>query len=757
MPLTVPTIDSRRYQDLLDEALNRIRVHNPEWTNYNRSDPGVTLIELFAFLTESLLYRSNQIPERNRRKFLTLLGVPLKASSPARGLVTFSNEVAGPQTVTLNDGLEVRAGQVPFRTTTGLDVLPVEARAYVKRPVPSPSADVRGYYEQLYLSYAGLQPQPADLRLYETVPLATVGPQGVDLTGDTADGSLWIALLLRVVDRPTTEALRRDARRAIAEKTLSLGVVPVVADASVQLPPAGAVGLGGVADLDYQLPLGGELPANPADRVARYRRLETRATVDVLAEPGVVQLTLPDETQLGLWDNLDPLESGVGEFPPPLEDTALADRVITWLRIRAASAQPARILWAGVNAVTVTQRTRVAGEVLPDGTGEPDQTVTLSRSPVLPGSVRLTVTPGPTGAVEAWTEIDDLLAAGPEVVVPDPQAAPGTRPAPPRPADVFALDPEAGRITFGDGLNGRRPPPGALLRADYDYGLGRAGNVGPGAVATAPALPTGLKVTNPVRTWGGADAETVTEGEKQVARYLQHRDRLVTAEDFATLVRRTPGVDLGRVDVLAAFNPELTPSEPGDAPGAVTLLVIPRFAQAQPDAPRPDRFFLDAICHWLDQRRLVTTELFLRGPVYRPVWVSVGLDVVPGESLAVVRERVQAALRQFLSPLPAPDPPEPAYAHAATGWPLRKPVEQLELVAQASRVRGVRVVNGLLLAEGGGGGRASVELTGLQLPRVAGLAVVAGPPPSLDELRGTTPPAGVPSPVLPVPVVPEEC
>ena len=62
MPLTVPNLDDRRYQDLLDEALSRIPVYTPEWTNFNKSDPGVTLIEVFAFLTETLLYRCNQHP-----------------------------------------------------------------------------------------------------------------------------------------------------------------------------------------------------------------------------------------------------------------------------------------------------------------------------------------------------------------------------------------------------------------------------------------------------------------------------------------------------------------------------------------------------------------------------------------------------------------------------------------------------------------------------------------------------------------------
>src|SRR5215813_13702172 len=105
MPLQIPTLDDRRYQELLDEMLARIPVHNPQWTNFNKSDPGVTIVEIFSFLTENLLYRSNQIPERNRRKFLTLLGVPLQPASPARGLVTFTNERGPLQTLTLNDGI----------------------------------------------------------------------------------------------------------------------------------------------------------------------------------------------------------------------------------------------------------------------------------------------------------------------------------------------------------------------------------------------------------------------------------------------------------------------------------------------------------------------------------------------------------------------------------------------------------------------------------------------------------------------------
>src|SRR3954466_14572848 len=114
MPLSLPNLDDRRYQQLLDDALARIPVHTPEWTNFNASDPGVTLVEVFAFLTESLLYRANQIPERNRRTFLNLLGIPLRTASSARGLIAVANEKGTLETTTVPTGLELRAGELSF-------------------------------------------------------------------------------------------------------------------------------------------------------------------------------------------------------------------------------------------------------------------------------------------------------------------------------------------------------------------------------------------------------------------------------------------------------------------------------------------------------------------------------------------------------------------------------------------------------------------------------------------------------------------
>ena len=76
MPLQLPNLDDRRYNDLMAEALALIPTYSPEWTNYNPSDPGITLVELFAYLTEMLLYRLNRVTDADTRKFLKLLNGP---------------------------------------------------------------------------------------------------------------------------------------------------------------------------------------------------------------------------------------------------------------------------------------------------------------------------------------------------------------------------------------------------------------------------------------------------------------------------------------------------------------------------------------------------------------------------------------------------------------------------------------------------------------------------------------------------------
>ncbi|MBQ6481624.1 MAG: putative baseplate assembly protein [Anaerolineaceae bacterium] len=90
MTLPVPNLDDLRFQsDLVDEARKRIIHYCPEWTEYNISDPGITLIELFAWMTELMVYRLNRVPEKNYLKFLEMLGFQQEPAKTAETNITF--------------------------------------------------------------------------------------------------------------------------------------------------------------------------------------------------------------------------------------------------------------------------------------------------------------------------------------------------------------------------------------------------------------------------------------------------------------------------------------------------------------------------------------------------------------------------------------------------------------------------------------------------------------------------------------------
>jgi predicted phage baseplate assembly protein len=90
MSLPIPSLDDRRFQDFVDEAKRMIPRFCPEWTDHNVSDPGITLVELFAWMTEQYIFRLNQVPEKNLLTFLNLIGAKLEPAQPARGDVTFT-------------------------------------------------------------------------------------------------------------------------------------------------------------------------------------------------------------------------------------------------------------------------------------------------------------------------------------------------------------------------------------------------------------------------------------------------------------------------------------------------------------------------------------------------------------------------------------------------------------------------------------------------------------------------------------------
>jgi predicted phage baseplate assembly protein len=740
MPIRPPALDDRSYADLVSELLARVPAHTPEWTNPRAGDPGRTMVELFAWLADSILYRANLVPERQRLAFLRLLGIPLHPAQAARGLVALEDPAA-------EAPLELRSlarvsGPVPFETLGEVTVLPVEGRAYHKRELSDPERrEMAGVEEALRALYRlGENEDPV---LYVTSPVFPGGaaePEGFDVVRRSVDSALWIALLA------PEEGDAKAAREALGgRRILNVGVAPAV----------------DVPEIDERIGPQAGIPVVWEISTGRMHGDEPEyLTLDVLEDGtreltrrGVVRLALPPAKDVGALPNdvRADVDAGAGDRPPRLDDPEEHARLAAWIRLRpAVKVESLPLAWVGINAVEVDQRETVFGRTVGESDGTADQVLPLRAESVDPATFALEVE-DPERGFTPWHRVDDLGTAG-------------------RDDGVYELDAEAGTVRFGDGVRGVVPRLGMRVRvARMRAGGGAAGNLPPESLSgVSAALLDGaplnrLVVRQPLATEGGHDAETLVEAERRIPAFLRHRGRAVTADDFRHLAAATPGVQVGRVEVLPRFKPQ---QRREDTPGVVSVMALPRKELRQAPNPRADRPFLERIHAHLDAVRPVATELYVIGCEYEPLGVAVSLHVAEGHPRDTTVHAVREALRGYLWPL-APGGP------AGGGWPLGRAVSDRELEVVVARVPGVGGVVGANLFKRHGDrwqmvarshpeGAVAFSLERWQLPELLSVVVIADGGAVPTDLRG------VPDPFagragrgggrgVAVPVVPETC
>jgi len=139
--LPAPNLDDRGFQDLVDEAKRLVQLRNPNWTDHNVSDPGVTLIETFAYMADQLIYRLNRVPELHYVKFLELLGEHMIPPGSARTELEFRLTIAQETDVVIPEGTLVStprttpAPPVTFSTTEDLVIPTVDVSQVLVKTV----------------------------------------------------------------------------------------------------------------------------------------------------------------------------------------------------------------------------------------------------------------------------------------------------------------------------------------------------------------------------------------------------------------------------------------------------------------------------------------------------------------------------------------------------------------------------------------------------------------------------------------------
>jgi predicted phage baseplate assembly protein len=580
MPLEVqtPQLDTRTFEQIKRQALLRIPRYTPEWTDFNETDPGITLVEVFAWLTELMLYEMNRAPQRSQIKFLQTIGLELQPAEPAEAHLYFKpagNVAAGPAPEGTRFGAQPEGGGdlLIFETLEGLSMISL------------PLSDVQVF----------------DGAAFQVVTSANEEP------GPTFRPFGW----LPQIGSALYLGFKPNDRVAAAD------VFPADLRWRVYLPAAATAGRPLVCeDVD-----GGQNPSPPVRLSWEYRPD---------ANPNVWRrLQVFEDDSLAFTREGSLHVQGPGPVAKTIEGRVGEERY--WLRVRLVegaypAGQEPEVDFLRPNTARARNLATVRNEVIGSSTGQPDQSFRLAFQPVAPGTLELEVENPEQEGEDLWEQQEDLLASGEDDA-------------------HFVLNTVAGEIRFGDGRRGRIPPAGSQIVARrYQYGGGTAGNVPAGLINLPLSALTGIdEVSNPRPAAGGRDEESLSDFLACAPARLRHRNRAVAADDFASLAEDVDGI--GKAKAIPLFHP----AHPGvDVPGTITLVVVPDNLEVEPK-PSPDQ--IEAVCRYLEPRRLLTTELHIKGPEYVPIQVKATVQVAPYASFDRVQGEIIRAINTALDPL----------------------------------------------------------------------------------------------------------
>lgn len=592
MPLQTPRLDDRRFQDIVDEAKSRIPRYCPEWTDHNVSDPGVALIELFAWMTDLLLYRVNQVPDRLYVKFLELIGVRLEPTRAARAPVTFYLSAAQPTDVAISEGTEVAtirtetSQAVIFTTESELTVrTPSLIDAYTRRASSAEAAD-------------------GSWLRHDVSKLAMTGHR------------------LQVFGSPPTPG---DAMYLALERDHSDHVLAVIMSCEL-------AGGAGIDPLDP--PLVWEVWQGDANGwVACEVEYDGTGGFNT---PGEVILHTPAMQeadfggQTGRWLRCRLTEPRQGQR------TYYASPMVDRLRVESRG-----------GTIGARHATTVRDEVLGQSEGIPGQTFTLQNIPLLARDPRqdYLLVEAPGEEAEAWHEVEDFADSGPDDRHYTLDSTDGTLTLGPT-----LLQPDGSVYRFG-----ATPLKRSWLRfGRYQYGGGVIGNVPRGTLCVLKtSIPYVSQVTNRKPAIGGRDAQTLDDAKMRAPQMLRTRTRAVTAEDYEYLALQVPGVARANCLSPGSWPAAADDLPPGQVVVLVLPQVAEGDARngSVRSLDRPE--LLTAVKAHLDERRVMGAQLEVRAPRYVQVNLDVTLRVSERAEPFMfdnVRRAAERALYNYLSP-----------------------------------------------------------------------------------------------------------
>lgn len=746
MGLLLPKLDDKSFVKIFEDARSLIPSNAPEWTDHNVHDPGITFLDLFAWLAEIQQYRLDRTPAASYLRFFSLMGLAPLDPQPAHVTVAFALKFSGKDILVPANTRMFSIGNEDLPFVTNRDVYLTRAKLTKvitkadgqERTQTNAEQNEVGHYDafgpapkigdSLELEFenwfTGAQGKLA-ITLFEddlppSTPLAASAPgfeSSAKLSWSYRTGATqWEKL--DVVDDSTLNLSRSGELIFNSPPAPASMVRPriraVLSGGSYEIPPRIlAIRTNTISARQVETIVNEDLGEGfgRADQVVRLKKFPLLMTVEVDDGPIQVGEVLDWNDLIGrlikpeglheaalthIAEELRKTDSKVFDAKRPLEAEskfALAQAFNQLLNDDSFSRAEA---FRDVRASEGDKRDR---DCKPKSSVRRSNRLLFQRIfPDLFVSDRLEIQTSPPGEAVwvSWERVEGFLKSGPE-------------------DRHYVLNPDEGTVRFGNGLNGRVPELKEPIRARfYRYSQLEKGNLPAGhSWALDVELPQGSEITerkNLTPGVGGRQKESLEDTKLRAREVFQKERVTLTGKDYEQLTLNTPGVRVARASVLPNFSPKLPTLK---LAGEITILVLPApppkeaFPNASP--PEPSEGFLKTVQTHLETRRLVTTNLHVQGPKYVEVKVRCNVFLKKRASEPQVREEINRALKDFLDPVSGG--PE-----KGKGWPFGRSVFTSEVSQLLAKVPGVDYVTGVSLNDKKVGEPLKMPYDGLPTP-----------------------------------------
>lgn len=609
--LNVKSLDDKTYQQILEAAMNRLPSLCPEWTDYNAHDPGVTLVELFAWYEEMQRFHLDQMTEKIRRKFLTLLGVVPRSVQPAKCRVEMS-KASG---VWPEGTLLCTEENIPFELSETIDVGTVKIDS-VHLENEEQNIDVTDL-----LRRNGVAIQPFLYGGKKTDLVVTFSQV------DTESLRLWIE-----IDEP--QVCRRNP---FADKDQVPRVIRWLWDNEEICP---------TNDETHALSVSGfvTIPVTKGE-CGNLRLVLEDPGCEETVRLGAIACHICTAQQQQTWvrcftDTIGASAEAEKElcFAPAVDGTITVfirtgngweqvqnggiTNTLTGKHLTLDSSNAVQD--GGENLMIVCTAAGRMSDTFFASDGLPNQELMLPLNEGKPvGELKLLCDSLDTDGMirpMLWQRVEDLNICGPR-------------------DRVFCYDEQRGTLVFGDGRHGAIVPAGegSILIASLQISLCDKGNVPSGTKLYYPGAEQYFVCSQGV---GGVEAETAEEACIRFMKGFSNTRKCVTAEDYARLATETPGLCVAMAKALPGFDPQ----EPAGntARPVVNVVVVPYSSAVR---PMPDARFLAAVEKQLEKYRPICTQVIVSPPRYLPMRIQLR---VRGDR-TITQERIQAALNEWFS------------------------------------------------------------------------------------------------------------